>query len=259
MTAFRSLVFTALFYLNLVLHMVVFAPVVAFGSDAVGWWVAKRWARSSLWLLRVVAGTRASITGQGNIPKGPAIIAAKHQAFWEVFALVPELHRPTFILKKELMSIPLFGWYSRRLGMIPVDREKRGAALNAILEGAETAIAAGRQIIIFPEGTRTMPGALPDYRPGVHFLYARLNVPLIPVALNSGVYWPRDDFKRRPGTVRAEFLPALPPGLDRHALLRGLKGAIETRSLELLRQAYRERRDLPMSETVAERLREEPA
>lgn len=256
MTVLRSLLFTALFYLNLIGHMVVFAPVVLFGSDGVGWWVAKRWAKSSLWLLRTVTGTRASITGRENIPKGPAIIAAKHQAFWEVFALVPELHRPTFILKQELMNIPLFGWYSRRLGMIPVDRKKRGAALNSILGGAESAIASGRQIIIFPEGTRTLPGATPDYRPGVHFLYARLRVPLIPLALNSGLYWPRNDFRRQPGTVAAEFLPPIPPGLDRHELLRRLEGAIEKRSLELLREAYRASRDLPMSEAVAERLRE---
>lgn len=256
MTAFRSLLFSALFYLNLAAHMVIFAPVVFFGRDAVCWWVTKRWAKTSLWLLRVVTGTRASITGQANIPRGAAIIAAKHQAFWEVFALVPELHRPTFILKQELMRIPLFGWYARRLKMIPVDRDKRGAALNSILQGAAEAIAAGRQIIIFPEGTRTRPGVAPTYRPGVHFLYSRLNVPLIPVALNSGVYWPLGDFKRRPGTVLAEFLPALAPGLDRHELLSRLKGTIERRSIELLREAYRDRRDLPMSDMVAERLRE---
>lgn len=256
MTAFRSILFTILFYLNLMGHMVLFSPFVFFGRDSVCWWVAKSWAKTSLWLLKTVTGTRAAIVGQENIPAGPAIVAAKHQAFWEVFALLPELDRPTFILKKELMRIPLFGWYSRRLGMIPVDRGQGGAALHSILAGARTAIDAGRQIIIFPEGTRTEPGAEPDYRPGVHFLYSRLGVPLVPVALNSGVYWPRDSFVRRAGTVRAEFMPVLAPGLDRHALLRGLKSAIEGRSLDLLRQAYRERDDLPMTEAVAGRLRE---
>jgi 1-acyl-sn-glycerol-3-phosphate acyltransferase len=256
MTAFRSLVFAALFYLNLLGHMVIFAPAVLLGPDSVIWWVTKSWARRSLWLLKVVTGTRAEITGQENIPVGAALIAAKHQSFWEVFALVPELDRPTFVLKKELMKIPLFGWYSRRLGMIPVDRDGRGAALNSILVGAQTAVAAGRQIIIFPEGTRTAPGAEPEYRPGVHFLYTRLGVPLVPVALNSGVYWPRDSFVRRQGTVRAEFMPAIPPGLDRHALLRQVKGAIEGRSLDLLRSAYRERDDLPVTPDIAERLRE---
>lgn len=257
MTALRSLVFALLFYVNLVGHMVLFAPVVFFGRDEVVWWVTKSWARRSLWLLRVVTGTRADFAGRENIPAGAALIAAKHQAFWEVFALVPEFDRPTFILKKELMRIPLFGWYSRRLGMIPVDRDKRGAALQSILVGAKAAVAEGRQIIIFPEGTRTAPGAEPDYKPGVHFLYSQLAVPLVPVALNSGVFWPRDSFHRRAGTVRVEFLPALPPGLDRHQMLRGLKGAIESRSNALLCAAYRERADLPMTELVAARLAEE--
>ena len=258
MTALRSLLFTLCFYLNLIGHMVLFAPFVAFGREGVVWWVTKSWAKTSLWLLKVITGTRAEFAGRENIPAGPALIAAKHQAFWEVFALVPEFDRPTFILKKELMKIPLFGWYARKLGMIPVDREKRGAALQSILVGATSAVADGRQIIIFPEGTRTAPGAEPDYKPGVHFLYAQLGVPLVPVALNSGVFWPRDSFVRRAGTVTAEFMPPLPPGLDRHQVLRGLKGAIEGRSLELLRAAYRERDDLPMTDLIAARLAEQP-
>ena len=257
MTALRSFVFTAFFYLNLIGHMVLFAPMVFFGRECVIWWVTKSWAKTSLWLLKVITGTKAEFSGRQNIPPGAALIAAKHQAFWEVFALVPELDRPTFILKKELMKIPLFGWYSRRLGMIPVDREKRGAALQSILVGATRAVAEGRQIIIFPEGTRTAPGAEPDYKPGVHFLYSQLGVPLVPVALNSGVFWPRDSFHRRAGTVRVEFLPALPPGLDRHQMLRGLKGSIEARENALLCAAYRERADLPMTELVAARLAEE--
>ncbi|MBC8129597.1 MAG: 1-acyl-sn-glycerol-3-phosphate acyltransferase [Rhizobiaceae bacterium] len=256
MIALRSLLFTALFYLNLAGHMILFGPFVLFGPDSVIWWVTKSWARTSLWLMRVVTGTKAAIGGQENIPKGPAIIAAKHQAFWEVFALVPELERPTFVLKKELMAIPLFGWYSRRLGMIPVDRTKGASAMHSILGGAQTALDAGRQIIIFPEGTRTAPGVAADYHPGVYFLYSKLDAPLVPVALNSGVYWPRDSFVRRPGTVLAEFLPAIPPGLKRHDLIRALKETIEGRSLDMLRQAYRERRDLPMNDVIAELLRE---
>jgi 1-acyl-sn-glycerol-3-phosphate acyltransferase len=257
MTVLRSCIFTALFYLNLMGHMVLFSPFVFFGGDHVVWWVTKSWARTSLWLLKVITGTRAEFAGRENIPEGAALIAAKHQAFWEVFALIPEFDRPTFILKKELMKIPLFGWYARKLGMIPVDREKRGAALNSILVGAKAAVAEGRQIIIFPEGTRTAPGAEPDYKPGVHFLYSQLGVPLVPVALNSGVFWPRDSFVRREGTVQAEFMPALPPGLDRHQVLRGLKGSIEGRSLALLRSAYSERDDLPMNDIIAARLKED--
>lgn len=256
MTALRSIIFTGLFYVNLAGHMLIFGPFVFFGPDDVIWWVTKSWAKTSLWLLKTITGTRATITGQQNIPTGAAIIAAKHQAFWEVFALVPELERPTFVLKKELMAIPLFGWYSRRLGMIPVDRTKGAAAMQSILAGAQKAVDQGRQIIIFPEGTRTAPGAVSDYHPGVYFLYSRLGVPLVPVALNSGVYWPRDSFLRRPGTVLAEFLPPLTAGLGRHQMIRSLKESIELRSVDLLKEAYRGRGDLPMSDTIAERLKD---
>ncbi|KAA0968592.1 1-acyl-sn-glycerol-3-phosphate acyltransferase [Aureimonas fodinaquatilis] len=257
MTALRSFAFQVLFYANLVAHLIVFSPVFFFLPEASCWKIVKNWARSSLWLLRCVAGTRSVIRGQENLPSGAFIVAAKHQSFWETFALVPQLPRPTFILKKELMRIPLFGAYCRRMGMIPIDRQRRGAVMSAMLDRASEAMAQGRQIIIFPEGTRTTPGAEPNYRPGIHFLYAGLNVPVVPVALNAGLFWPRQAFLRRPGTITAEFLPAIAPGMEREQFLALLRDVVEEKSWQLIREAYATQPDLPANEFVARHLQNE--
>ncbi|WP_102960909.1 lysophospholipid acyltransferase family protein [Mangrovicella endophytica] len=254
MTVVRSLLFNLLFYLNLIGQLIIYAPVFFIVPERTAWTIVKNWARSSLWLLKYVAGIEARITGQENIPAGSCIIASKHQSFWEVFALIPEVERPTFVLKKELMRIPLFGWFAARMGMIPVERGRRGAAVASMVEGAEKAIAEGRQIVIFPEGTRVQPGAAPQYRPGVFRLYEALGLPVVPVALNSGLYWPRRKFVRRPGTIRAEFLTVIPPGLERDDFLERVSFEIEIRSDALIRKAFEESRDLPMSELVKARL-----
>ena len=256
MIVVRSLAFHLVFYANLVGQMLVFLPVFFFVPEAACWRIVKNWARSSLWILHHVAGIRTVIEGQENIPAGGAIIASKHQSFWETFALIPHLTRPAFILKKELMAIPVFGWYAKRLRMIPVDRAKRGAVLSSLLGAVREAVDEGRHIVIFPEGTRVAPGAAPNYRPGVHFLYFELSLTIVPVAVNSGLFWPRKAFRREPGTIRAEFLPAIGPGLERVPFLERLRCEIEAGSMALLRAAYGERADLPISDLVAERLAE---
>ena len=238
MTLLRSIVFQILFYCNLIAQMIVFSPVFFICSDATAWKIVKNWARSSLWLLRYVAGTRSWLTGQENIPEGPVIIASKHQSFWEIIALLPQISQPTFILKKELMAIPIFGQYAKRMKMIPVDRAKRGGAIASMQEGARQAIADGRQIVIFPEGTRAAPGSAPDYRQGVFRLYDALQVPVVPVALNSGLYWPRKAIIRKPGTIHAVFLPAIAPGLERAAFIESLRGQIEEATSDLLAEAF---------------------
>ncbi|MEF2553667.1 lysophospholipid acyltransferase family protein [Aurantimonas sp. A2-1-M11] len=245
MTIIRSLVFNVLFYANLIVQMIVFGPFMLLGSEATGWRIVKNWARSSVWLLEHVGGVRSHITGLDHVPPGPSIIAAKHQSFWDVFAIIPGLDRPTFILKKELMGIPLFGWLTARMGMIPVDRSQRGGAVASMIEGARKAIAEGRQIVIFPEGTRTAPGAVADYRQGVFRLYDDVKVPVVPMALNSGLYWPRRTFVRRPGTIRAEYLPVIEPGMNRGDFLSHLRDSIETRSTDLMAEAYARDGHLP--------------
>ncbi|MCQ0990051.1 lysophospholipid acyltransferase family protein [Jiella marina] len=233
MTFLRSLAFNVAFYANLILQLIFFSPVFFFVREETAWRIVKNWAKSSLWLLAKIVGTRSVLTGQEHIPSGGAIIASKHQSFWEIFALLPEIERPTFILKKELMAIPLFGAFARRMNMIPVDRAKRGGAINAMVSAAEVAVRQGRQIVIFPEGTRTAPGAEVEYRQGVFRLYEALGLPVVPVALNSGLCWPRNSFIKKKGTIRAEFLPVLPSGLGRQEFLDALRSAIESRSREL--------------------------
>ncbi len=254
----RSLAFHIAFYGNLIGQMLFYLPVFFFLKEERCWRIVKNWARSSLWILHRVAGTRTVISGLGQIPEKGAIVAAKHQSFWETFALIPHLTKPAFILKKELMAIPVFGWYAKRMRMIPVDRAKRGAVLASLLGSVREAVEEGRHIVIFPEGTRVAPGAAPNYRPGVHYLYSELDLTIAPVAVNSGLFWPRQAFRREPGTIRAEFLPVIGPGLEREPFLERLRCEIEAGTTALMRRAYEERPDLPMSALVAARLAEPP-
>jgi 1-acyl-sn-glycerol-3-phosphate acyltransferase len=225
-TAIRSLLFNVLFYVNLVLFLVLGSPF--FFTPRI--WSIRAlqvWARSSLWLLRVVAGIGMELRGREHIPHGPALIAGKHQSFWETFAILPWLDDPAMVLKKELVYIPWFGWFARKFRMIAVERSAGSAALRNLVRQAEACIAAGRQVVIMPEGTRRAPDDPPAYKPGAAALYATLGVPCVPFALNSGLFWPRRKFLRHPGTIVLEFLPPIPPGLPRKAFQAALEGAIE--------------------------------
>ncbi|WP_245197656.1 lysophospholipid acyltransferase family protein [Jiella mangrovi] len=237
MTLLRSIAFNVLFYGNLTLQLIFWSPFFFFCSEATGWRIVRNWARSSLWLLEHVAGARSVLLGREHLPQGSAIVAAKHQSVWEILALLVAVDRPTFILKKELLSIPLFGAFARHMGMIPVDRAKGRGTIPQMMEAAKGAIANGRRIIIFPEGTRTAPGDAVEYRQGVFRLYEALDLPVVPVALNSGLYWGRNSFMKRSGTIRGDFLDPIGPGLDRRRFLDTLRTAIETRSRELMAEA----------------------
>lgn len=193
-------------------------------------WAFNGWNASELWLMRVMVGQKLRVIGRENIPDGPALVAAKHQSAWETMALIPLLPCGTVIMKKELMQIPLFGWFARHFGMIPVDRSAGTRALKQLAEDARAALADGKQIVIFPEGTRRLVGAPPDYKPGAFFLYQQLGVPMVPVALNSGLLWPRGRLVRYPGTITVSFLPPIPPGLPRAEARAALIEAIETES-----------------------------
>ena len=252
----RSVLFQSVFYLNFLIRLLIAVPVMFFVSEETNWRIIKSWCRSSLWILKTFAGTRSEISGLHHLQDEQSIIASKHQSFWDIISLVPHLNRPSFILKKELMSIPLFGQYARHMGMIPVDRKKRGGAVASMLENARIAAAAGRQIVIFPEGTRSEPGAAPDYRQGIYRLYEALDLPVVPVALNSGLYWPRHDVRRWPGTAQAEFLEPIRPGLSRVDFFDRLRGVIERRSGELLAESYRRDGWTPRTEEGRMRLEE---
>jgi 1-acyl-sn-glycerol-3-phosphate acyltransferase len=239
----RSIVFNLAVYVNFLVQAVLFSPVLLLPERMV-WPVARFWVRSTLWLHRMILGIDDEIRGREHIPSGGCLVASKHQSAWETLRLVELFPRPTFILKRELLWVPLFGWYLQRTGMIPVDRGKRSAALAAMTARARRAVAEGRQIIIFPEGTRRPPGAPAAYRFGVRRLYAELAVPCLPVALNSGLFWPRRSLVQRRGRIVLACLPVLPPGLPPEAFGARLEDAIETATAELLEEAVRRQPEL---------------
>jgi 1-acyl-sn-glycerol-3-phosphate acyltransferase len=229
----RSIAFNILFYLNLFLHLIVALPTLLMTARAV-LFLAKNWAYTNIWLLKAVCGINVEYVGREKIPPGPLLVAAKHQSLLETFALLPLFANPVFIVKRELMWIPFFGWYVWKAEMIPVDRGARGPALLAMTERARTQIEGGRQLVIFPEGTRRAPGAEPAYKYGVVQLYAAAGVPCLPIALNAGLFWARRSFKRYPGTVRIEILDPIPAGLDKQVFFERLKNDIETATRRML-------------------------
>ena len=232
----RSILFNVLFYFTILVYSVIALPTVVMPYWAIVEF-AKFWARTNLWLLRVICGMEVEFSGTENIPKGPLLVAAKHYSIWETFALLPLFSEPVYIVKRELMWIPVFGWYMRKGRMIAVDRTARRQALTRMTHRARADLAGGRQIIIFPEGTRRAPGAPPSYKSGVAHLYAETGAPCLPVALNSGLFWGRRSFKRYPGTVRVDILEAIPPGLDKQDFLERLQHDIETATARLISEA----------------------
>ncbi|WP_146620093.1 lysophospholipid acyltransferase family protein [Acuticoccus sediminis] len=203
-------------------------------------WLLRFWTSTDLWILRLVVGQKIRILNPENIPEGPALVGSKHQSAFETLALVPMLPKGAIILKKELLKIPLYGWYAAHYGMIPVDRSAGAAALKQLAIDAQKALDDGMQIVIFPEGTRQPLHAPPDYKPGAIFLYDKLKVPMVPVALNSGVFWPRGGYAKYPGTITVSFLPAIPPGLPRAEAKERLVAAIEQETERLVREAEAE-------------------
>jgi 1-acyl-sn-glycerol-3-phosphate acyltransferase len=231
----RSVLFNAAFYLTLVLYLVVALLALPFPRHAM-LGVAKAWGRTNLWLLRAICGIEVEWRGLEKIPRGPLIVASKHQSVWETFALIPLFADPTFIVKRELMWIPVFGWCMWRADMISVDRGAGSQAMFQMTERAKFEIGRGRQIIIFPEGTRRGAGAAPAYKFGVAKLYAATGAPCLPIALNSGLVWPRRSFLRYPGVVRVEILDPIPPRLAPDAFFTKLQREIETATARLLEE-----------------------
>jgi 1-acyl-sn-glycerol-3-phosphate acyltransferase len=235
----RSILFNILFYLNLGILLIAAIPTLLMPPQAIIE-MAKLWGRTSLWLLRVVCGTRYEFRGLDRIPSGPLIVAAKHQSTWETFALLSLFKHPIFIIKRELTWIPLFGWFTIKGKMIAVDRGAGSQALAAMTKRAREVIRGGRQLFIFPEGTRRAAGAEPRYKFGVAHLYDVIGVPCVPVALNSGLFWPRRSLIRLPGTIVVEFLESIPPGLDKDAFFSRMQDEIETATARLVAEGEAE-------------------
>ncbi len=192
------------------------------------------WARGVVFLMRYVAGITYEVRGVENIPHGASLVASKHQSAFDTVVFPLMIRDPVLVLKRELIYIPFYGWYAVKWGMIPVDRKTGPSALRSMLKAARPVLAQGRPIFIFPEGTRMAPGAAPDYKPGVAALYRELKVPCVPVALNSGLYWPRRTIRKNPGRIIVEFLPPIPPGLSRPDFMARLQSDIETATTRLV-------------------------
>jgi 1-acyl-sn-glycerol-3-phosphate acyltransferase len=235
----RSIAFNVLFYLNTLIYLIVALPTFFLPYRAIIA-VARSWGRTNLALLRIVAGIKLDVRGAEKIPHGPLLVASKHQSAWETFALIPLFDNPVFIVKRELQWIPIFGWLMIKGRMVPIDRSAGSQALVAMTERARIELADNRQLIIFPEGTRRPAGAEPRYKQGVAHLYAEEGVPCVPVALNSGLFWPRRSLRRIPGTVVIEILDPIEPGLDKGIFFERLKDAIETATARLIEQGRNE-------------------
>jgi 1-acyl-sn-glycerol-3-phosphate acyltransferase len=240
----RSLLFNLVFYLVLLGYFIAALPTLVMPPWAIIA-VATHWGRTNIRLLRLICRLDVAWHGLEKIPPGPLLVAAKHQSAWETFALLWLFREPTFIIKRELLSVPVYGQYAAKAGMIPVDRGAGKQALTDMTARARQALAEGRQIIIFPEGTRRPAGAEPKYKIGIAQLYAECGVPCLPIALNSGLFWPRRKFLRYPGTIQVEILDPIPPGLPKSEFFDRLQREIETATAKLVADGQRERDATP--------------
>jgi 1-acyl-sn-glycerol-3-phosphate acyltransferase len=231
-TAIRSLTYVALFYLWTAVVSVVFTPLL-FAPTRWVWIMFRYWGLGVIGLLRI-CGVRVEVRGRQHIPTGAAIVAPKHQCMLDVFAQFTWLPTSVFVMKKELAWIPWFGWYAKKAGAIVIDREGGSKTMRQVIREGTELFKQGRQVVIFPEGTRKAPGAPPEYKPGIAALYRELNVPVYPVATNAGVHWPAHGFLRKRGLIVFEYLEPIPPGLKRAEFMRILEERIEAKSTELL-------------------------
>jgi len=226
MIAFRSLIYQVVFYFWTTLVAIGGLPALILPKSVV-WAISPLWSRVSFALLRGITGLGYRLEGTEHIATGPVIYASKHQSAWDTMIFPVVLKNPIVVLKKELRLIPFYGWYLTKYGAISIDRSGGASTLRAMVQDARKAMEEGRPIVVFPEGTRTAPGEQARYQSGVAALYRELGVPVVPVALNSGLFWGRRSYLRKPGTIVLRFLPAIPPGLDRRAFMQRLESDIE--------------------------------
>ncbi len=232
MTLLRSALFFLWFVIESVVVNILSLPALIL-PRMVTVYCSRGWSRLTLWGLRVFAGLAWEV--RGAVPRNAGVlIASKHMSMWDTIALYLVLFDPAAVLRKTLLLIPFYGWYIWKAGSIAIDRNGKASALRKMVADAKAAMAQGRAILIFPEGHREKPGAVPDYKPGVAALYGALNVPCIPVALNPGLFW--TGFIKKPGTIVIEFLEPIPPGLKRADFMRELETRIEAATKKLVEE-----------------------
>ena len=244
MTAIRSLAYQLLFLPWTLSLCLLYLPLLL-GPRKLMQSGAKLWLAGALFLQRSVLGLSYEVRGAENLPDGAVLLAAKHQSAWDTMIFHGILPDPAYVLKKELLSLPFIGWYLSKTGMVAIDRKAGMKALKLMVDGAKAAAAEGRQVIIFPEGHRQPPGSTGEYHSGVAALYTGLELPLVPVALNSGLFWGRNAFLRHSGRIVLEFLPAIPPGTPRKELMPLLESRVETATRALEAEALARYPHLP--------------
>ncbi|MFK7752306.1 MAG: lysophospholipid acyltransferase family protein [Sedimentitalea sp.] len=232
--AVRSLLFVAQIYVAMPLIGLAFAPWALF-SKAGARACCKTYSRYVFWSARWMVGIRVEV--RGTPPQGEALIAAKHQSFLDIMMIFTALPTAKFIMKKEILYTPVVGQYARLLDCVAVDRGKRGAAIDKMVEDVKAGVQEAGQLIIYSQGTRVKPGAKMPYKIGTGVLYEQLNQPCVPVAVNVGVLWPRKGIMRYPGVAVVEFMDPMAPGLDRETFLEELESRVEAKSNELMREA----------------------
>ena len=236
MIILRSLLFNSLFFGFTALNTLwMAARIFLLGANVKS--QVKRWAGGVLWLLEHVAGITYTLRGVENIPDGGVLIASKHQSAWDTMMFHRFVSHSVYVAKQEVTRIPLYGAVAKSIGSIAIDRRGGAKALKGLIRDCQAAIEGGHQIIIFPEGTRTAPGTRLPYQPGVAAIYSQLNVPVVPVALNSGLFWGRRSFYKRPGRIIVEFLSPIQPGLDRKVFLAELERKVEDATAALIVEA----------------------
>ena len=229
----RSASFNVGWYAGSAAIAVLGAPILLLPRWAVVAW-SRLWIRFVLGWLRLTCGLTHRVTGLENLPAGPAIIASKHQSSWETMSYTLLFDDAAIVLKRELLFIPIVGWAMARAGNIAVERGEGARALRGLLRQARAKVAEGRSILIFPEGTRVAVGDERPYQVGTAALYRQLGVPVVPVALNSGLFWGRRKFIKWPGVIDVEILPPIAPGLGREEFMAKLRQSIEGATAKLV-------------------------
>ena len=238
MMILRSFLFMFLFYTGTVVQMVFWLPVFFFLSREDGWKVVRSWGWSALWMQYLIVGTRFEFRGMENIPaEGGYILASKHQSSWETYTMLLFLRDPSYVLKRELKFLPLFGSFASKMEVIYVNRGKRNEALRAMNRDAKRQLSEGRNIVIYPEGTRSHAFSKPTYKHGITHMYENLEARVLPAGLNAGLFWPRQSFRLYKGTCILEFLPVIEPGLSAAEFSNSLAEQIEASSNALMAEA----------------------
>ncbi|MDE1156891.1 MAG: 1-acyl-sn-glycerol-3-phosphate acyltransferase [Neorhizobium sp.] len=256
MLLLRSILFNIAFYANTIVRMIVLSPIYFLMPRKAAYRIPKAWAASCNWLMAKIVGATFEIEGLENVPEGGCIFAPKHQSAWDTVALLPYQKDPVYILKRELMWIPLFGWYAAKQKMIPVNRGARGKVMLEVMKRTRQEMADGRQLIIYPEGTRRPPGAEPVYRHGIARIYKEIKVPVVPVVAHWGLFWGRRSLVKYPGHFKVKILPAIQPGMGSEEFYTHLVDTLEKASDDLLIETVAANPHLPLPESAAKRLAE---